>query len=135
MRVLLRSRLLRGRLQALSGAAHAVEVVFLVEYARLHGRAAGRIVERWAGARRSAAMGGADASRISVSAAWAQTMANRSLPPLAATRKRGTSAVASSPSPKRPLITSLRGKVGRWIRMFSPALVDRIAGKAIRERK
>ncbi len=35
----------------------------------------------------------------------------------------------------RLLITSLRGKVGRWIRMFSPALVDRIAGKAIRERK
>jgi len=35
----------------------------------------------------------------------------------------------------RLLITSLRGKLGRWIRMFSPALVDRIAGKAIRERK
>ena len=35
----------------------------------------------------------------------------------------------------RLLITSLRGKVGRWIRVFFPGLVDRIAGKAIRERK
>lgn len=35
----------------------------------------------------------------------------------------------------RLLLTSRRAKVGRWIRMVSPRLVDNIAKKAIREKK
>ncbi|MBM4270767.1 MAG: SDR family oxidoreductase [Deltaproteobacteria bacterium] len=35
----------------------------------------------------------------------------------------------------RLLITSPRAKVGRWIRLFSPRLIDHIAKKAIREKK
>ena len=35
----------------------------------------------------------------------------------------------------RLLLTSLRTKVGRWVRMVSPRLVDKIAKKAIREKK
>jgi short-subunit dehydrogenase len=36
---------------------------------------------------------------------------------------------------KRLLITSRRGKLGRFIRIFAPQLIDRIAAKAISERK
>jgi short-subunit dehydrogenase len=35
----------------------------------------------------------------------------------------------------RLLLTSRRAKVGRWIKLVSPRLIDRIAGKAIREKK
>jgi NAD(P)-dependent dehydrogenase (short-subunit alcohol dehydrogenase family) len=35
----------------------------------------------------------------------------------------------------RLLITSLRGRVGRWARLLAPGLVDRIAARAIRERR
>jgi NAD(P)-dependent dehydrogenase (short-subunit alcohol dehydrogenase family) len=33
---------------------------------------------------------------------------------------------------RRLVIGSLRGKVGRWVRMFSPTLIDRVADRAIR---
>ncbi len=36
---------------------------------------------------------------------------------------------------KRLLITSLRGRLGRWVKMFAPGLIDKIAAKAIKERK
>ncbi len=36
---------------------------------------------------------------------------------------------------RRLLITSLRGKLGRWVRLVAPGLIDRIARKAIRERR
>lgn len=35
----------------------------------------------------------------------------------------------------RLVITSLRGKAGRWLKLIAPALVDRIAAEAIRQRK
>ena len=35
----------------------------------------------------------------------------------------------------RLLLTSLRGKIGRWLAMLAPGFMDRIAAKAIRERK
>ncbi len=35
----------------------------------------------------------------------------------------------------RLLITSARGRLGRWARLIAPALVDRIAARAIRERR
>jgi hypothetical protein len=35
----------------------------------------------------------------------------------------------------RLLITSLRGKLGRWMKMIVPGLIDNLALKAIRERK
>jgi hypothetical protein len=35
----------------------------------------------------------------------------------------------------RLLITSDRGKLGRWIKMIAPAAIDNLALKAIRERK
>ena len=35
----------------------------------------------------------------------------------------------------RLLLTSRRAKVGRWIKLVSPRLIDRIASKAIREKK
>lgn len=34
---------------------------------------------------------------------------------------------------KRELILSGRGKLGLWLKLFAPGLIDRIAGKAIRE--
>ena len=36
---------------------------------------------------------------------------------------------------RRMLITSARGRFGRWARLLAPALVDRIAARAIRERR
>jgi len=36
---------------------------------------------------------------------------------------------------ERLLITSARGRFGRWARLVAPALVDRIAARAIRERR
>lgn len=36
---------------------------------------------------------------------------------------------------QRLLVTSARGKLGRWLQLLAPWLVDRIAAKAIRERK
>jgi NAD(P)-dependent dehydrogenase (short-subunit alcohol dehydrogenase family) len=36
---------------------------------------------------------------------------------------------------ERLLIPSLRGRVGRWIKMLSPGLVDSIAAKAIRDKR
>jgi short-subunit dehydrogenase len=36
---------------------------------------------------------------------------------------------------QRLLITSLRGRLGRWVRLVAPGLIDRIARKAIRERR
>lgn len=35
---------------------------------------------------------------------------------------------------RRLLITSLRGKLGRWVRLIAPGLIDRIARKAIQQR-
>lgn len=35
----------------------------------------------------------------------------------------------------RILITSLRGKIGRWLKLIAPSLIDNIAAKAIREAK
>jgi short-subunit dehydrogenase len=35
----------------------------------------------------------------------------------------------------RLLITSLRGKLGRWMKMIVPGVIERLALKAIRERK
>jgi short-subunit dehydrogenase len=35
----------------------------------------------------------------------------------------------------RLLITSVRGRLGRWARLIAPAVVDRIAARAIRERR
>jgi len=35
----------------------------------------------------------------------------------------------------RLLITSARGRFGRWARLIVPAMVDRIAARAIRERR
>ncbi|HPO15332.1 MAG TPA: SDR family oxidoreductase [Candidatus Hydrogenedentes bacterium] len=36
---------------------------------------------------------------------------------------------------QRLLITSLRGKLGRWLKVLAPSLIDRIAAKAISDRK
>ncbi len=36
---------------------------------------------------------------------------------------------------ERLVITSLRGKAGRWMKLIAPGMVDRIAAKAIRDRK
>jgi hypothetical protein len=33
---------------------------------------------------------------------------------------------------RRLVVGSLRGKVGRWVRMVSPSLIDRVAERAIR---
>jgi hypothetical protein len=35
----------------------------------------------------------------------------------------------------RMLITSSRGKLGRFLKIFAPGLIDRIAAKAIADRK
>jgi short-subunit dehydrogenase len=35
---------------------------------------------------------------------------------------------------RRLLITSLRGRLGRWFKLFAPGLIDRIASRAIRQR-
>ena len=35
----------------------------------------------------------------------------------------------------RLLITSARGRLGRWARLIAPAVVDRMAARAIRERR
>jgi len=35
---------------------------------------------------------------------------------------------------RRLLITSLRGRAGRWIKLAAPGLIDRIASRAIRQR-
>jgi short-subunit dehydrogenase len=35
---------------------------------------------------------------------------------------------------QRLLITSARGRLGRWARLIAPGLVDRLAARAIRER-
>jgi len=35
----------------------------------------------------------------------------------------------------RLLITSARGRLGRWARLVVPAVVDRVAARAIRERR
>lgn len=36
---------------------------------------------------------------------------------------------------RRLLITSLRGRLGRWIKLLAPGLIDNIAAKAIQDRK
>jgi hypothetical protein len=36
---------------------------------------------------------------------------------------------------ERLRITSLRGRVGRWMKLLAPGLVDNVARKAIREAK
>jgi hypothetical protein len=36
---------------------------------------------------------------------------------------------------ERLLITSARGKLGRVLKLLAPSVIDRIAAKAIRERK
>ncbi len=36
---------------------------------------------------------------------------------------------------ERLVITSLRGKVGRWLKVLAPSLLDKIAAKGIRDRK
>ncbi|HEU4531854.1 MAG TPA: SDR family oxidoreductase [Steroidobacteraceae bacterium] len=36
---------------------------------------------------------------------------------------------------QRILITSVRGRVGRWLKLFAPSLIDSIAAKAIRDKR
>jgi hypothetical protein len=36
---------------------------------------------------------------------------------------------------QRLLITSARGRLGRWTRLIAPAVVDALAARAIRERR
>jgi short-subunit dehydrogenase len=43
--------------------------------------------------------------------------------------------VAAMRRRQRLLITSARGRLGRWARLLAPALVDRLAARAIRERR
>ncbi len=35
---------------------------------------------------------------------------------------------------QRELLMSTRGKLGRWLKLIAPGVIDRIAAKAIRER-
>jgi hypothetical protein len=35
---------------------------------------------------------------------------------------------------ERQVLMSTRGKVGRWLKLLAPSVIDRIAAKAIRER-
>jgi short-subunit dehydrogenase len=35
---------------------------------------------------------------------------------------------------QRLLLTSARGRLGRWLKLFAPSVIDRIAARAIRER-
>jgi len=35
---------------------------------------------------------------------------------------------------ERQVIMSARGKLGRWLKLFAPSVIDRIAAKAIRQR-
>ena len=44
-------------------------------------------------------------------------------------------ALALTLAGERLLITSARGRFGRWARLIVPAMVDRIAAGAIRERR
>jgi NAD(P)-dependent dehydrogenase (short-subunit alcohol dehydrogenase family) len=39
--------------------------------------------------------------------------------------------VAAARARKRMVLLSLRGKVGRWVRLFAPGLIDRIAERAV----
>ena len=43
--------------------------------------------------------------------------------------------VAAMEKRQRLLITSLRGKLGRWFKLIAPGLIDRIARKAIEQRR
>jgi short-subunit dehydrogenase len=36
---------------------------------------------------------------------------------------------------ERLLVTSLRGKLGRWVKMFAPGMIDKVAAKAIQKKK
>jgi hypothetical protein len=36
---------------------------------------------------------------------------------------------------RRLLITSARGRFGRWLKLVAPGVIDRIAARAIRERR
>ncbi|GMU65400.1 MAG: hypothetical protein AMXMBFR36_16740 [Acidobacteriota bacterium] len=40
-------------------------------------------------------------------------------------------ALAAAAKRKRMVLLSARGKVGRWVRMFAPGLIDRIAARAV----
>jgi hypothetical protein len=42
--------------------------------------------------------------------------------------------VAATARRQRLLITSLRGRLGRWIKLVWPSLIDRIARRAIEQR-
>ena len=33
----------------------------------------------------------------------------------------------------RLMITSLRGKLGRWVKLFAPGLIDKVAARAIKQ--
>jgi hypothetical protein len=35
---------------------------------------------------------------------------------------------------QRLLVTSARGRLGRWLKLIAPNVIDRIAARAIRER-
>ena len=35
---------------------------------------------------------------------------------------------------ERQVLMSMRGKLGRWLKLLAPSVIDRIAAKAIRER-
>jgi short-subunit dehydrogenase len=36
---------------------------------------------------------------------------------------------------ERLLVTSLRGKLGRWVKMFAPGMIDKVTAKAIQKKK
>jgi hypothetical protein len=36
---------------------------------------------------------------------------------------------------ERLLVTSFRGKLGRWVKMFAPGMIDKVAAKAIQKKK
>jgi hypothetical protein len=36
---------------------------------------------------------------------------------------------------ERLVVTSLRGRLGRWVRLFAPGLIDRVAARAIARKR
>ena len=43
--------------------------------------------------------------------------------------------VAAMEKRERLLLTSTRGKLGRWLKILAPSVIDNMAAKAIREKK
>ena len=49
--------------------------------------------------------------------------------------KCATLIVKATENRERLLVTSLRGKLGRWVKMFAPGMIDKVAAKAIQKNK